>query len=88
VLDRLKTADRLAELLAHLGVGDGGVQRPTGDARRFGRQHGRGQALHPVRVGLQHTGRRRGQHDPGQRPGEVGGLQRLNGYALGDTVDE
>ena len=49
VLDRLEAADRLAELLAHLGIGDGGIQRPTGDSRRFGGQHGRGQVVHPVR---------------------------------------
>ena len=48
VLDGLEAADRLAELLAHLGVGDRGLQRPPGDAGRLGGQHGRGQVLDPL----------------------------------------
>src|ERR1700756_3484551 len=41
VLDGLEAADRLAELLAHLGVGDRGVQRPSGHAGGLGRPHRR-----------------------------------------------
>ena len=88
VLDRLEAADRLAELLTHLGVGDGGIQRPSGDSRRFGGQHSRGQVRHPVRGGVQHTGRRRGQLHPRQWPGEVGGLQWLNCHPAGGGVNE
>jgi hypothetical protein len=58
VLDRLEAADRLAELLAHFRIRDRGVQRPPGDARRFGGQHGRGQVDQPVRGDVQHTCRR------------------------------
>ncbi len=91
VLDGLEAADRLAELLAHLGVGDRGVQRPSGDAGGLGRQHGRGQFLDPLLRGANwpdHRGRRRRQHHPGQRPGEVGGLQRLELHAVAAGVDQ
>ena len=48
VFDRLETADRLAELLTYLGVLRSGVQRPSGDSGRLGRQHRRGQVLEPA----------------------------------------
>ena len=50
VLDRLEAADRLAELLAHLRVLGGGLQRPAGQPRGLGGQHGRGEVLDPLRA--------------------------------------
>jgi hypothetical protein len=65
VLDRLEAADRLAELLAHLGVVDGDVEAPAGDPGRLGgRERDRGPA-HQVSGQAGH-GRdvRAGQVDP------------------------
>ena len=76
VLDRLEAADRLAELLAHLGVVGRRVEHPAGQPGGLGREHRRGQVDHPlVRQRQARRGRRR-ELDPRQRPGEVGGLER------------
>ncbi len=88
VLDGLEATDRLAELLAHLGVGDGGLERPPCDAGRFGRQHRRGQLLDPLSRLGDRGRRRRRQHHPCQRPGKVGGLQRLHPNAVAAGVDQ
>ena len=89
VLDRLEAADRLAELLTHFGVGDGGVQSPSTHAGRLGGQHGGGQVLHPLPgCGGHRCGRCRGQHHSGQRPGEVGGAHWLDHHTVVGGVDE
>ena len=88
VLDGLEAADRLAELLADLGIRDGGLQRPPGDAGSLGRQHGRGQVPHPLAGAAYQGGRRRRQHHPSQRPGEVRRTQRLDLHALACCVDQ
>ena len=88
VLDGLETADRLAELLAHLRVLRRGLQRPARQPGGFGRQHG---GRH-----IGETLRRRGQrlcgcgvqHDTGQWPREIGRLQRFDRDAVGSRVDQ
>ena len=88
VLDGLEAADRLAELFAHLGIGDRGVQGPPGHAGRLGRQHRRGQVLDAFGRHRNDGGRRRRQHHPGQRPGKVGGPQWLDLHAVAIGVDQ
>ena len=50
VLDRLERADRAAELLAHLGVGQTGLLAPAGDAGRLRREQRRRPGRGPGRV--------------------------------------
>ncbi len=88
VLDRLEAADRLAELLAHLRVLGGGLQRPAGQPGGLGRQHRRGQIGDALRRHVEHGGRRGVEHHPRQRAGEVGGLQPLHRSPRRRRVDQ
>lgn len=81
MFDRLETADRLTELLTYLGVLRSGVQRPSGDSGRLGRQHRRGQVLEPAPRDRQAGGRRSGHRHPRQWAGEVRGRQGFDGDA-------
>ena len=88
VLDGLEAADRLAELLPHLGVLGGGVQRPLGDPRRLRGEECRGEVGELLTRHRQPDRRNRVQHHPGQRPGEVGGLQWFDHDAVGAGIND
>ncbi|CFS00009.1 Uncharacterised protein [Mycobacterium tuberculosis] len=88
VLDSLEAADRLAELLPHLGVGNRGIERPSSHPGRLGRQHGSGQVFHPLPRHLQNGDRCRCQHHPGQRQRKVGGPQRLHYDLVASSVHQ
>ena len=88
MLDRLEAADRLSELLANLCVLGSGVQRPAGQPGGLGGQHGRGEILDTAPRRGHDLGGCVGEHDAGQRPGEVGGCQRLDRDTVAGGVDE
>ena len=54
----------------------------------LGGQHRRGEILDPLPRHGQDLGGCVGEHDPGQRAGEVGGRQRFDGDPVGGGVDE
>ncbi|BCI85050.1 hypothetical protein NIIDMKKI_02560 [Mycobacterium kansasii] len=88
VLDGLEAADRLAELLANLGVGHRGVQCPSGHSRGLGGQQGGGQVLDALPGVCDHGGRCRRQHHFRQRPREVGRPQRLQLDTVAGGIDQ
>ena len=87
VLDGLKAADRLAELLANLGVFGSRLQSPPRNSGGLGSHQGRRKiGKPPTRYGQ--SGRWRGvQRDPGQRPGKIGGRQGFHGHAVSTGVE-
>ncbi len=89
VLDRLEAADRLAELLAHLRVLGGGVQRPARHPGGLGGQHRRGQVLEPSpRHGA--AGGRRATSASTRASGREKSVavQRLDRHTVGGGVDQ